>query len=52
MEPKNVDTAADAKTIVEQRNLSHVKVGVFDVDRVLRGSVTIGHIHMLRLVMR
>ncbi len=37
MEPKNVHTAADAKTIVEQRNLSHVKVGVFDVDGILRG---------------
>ncbi|MFQ6022125.1 MAG: glutamine synthetase family protein [Acidiferrobacterales bacterium] len=37
MEPKDVHTTADAKTIVEQRNLSHVKVGVFDIDGVLRG---------------
>lgn len=37
MEPKDVRTAADAKVIVEQLGLSHVKVGVFDIDGVLRG---------------
>jgi glutamine synthetase len=37
MEPKDVHTAADAKTIVEQLGLSHVKVGAFDIDGVLRG---------------
>ncbi|MFQ5995657.1 MAG: glutamine synthetase family protein [Acidiferrobacterales bacterium] len=37
MQPRDVHNAADAKTIVEQRNLSHVKVGVFDVDGILRG---------------
>ncbi len=37
MEPKDVRTAADAKAIVEQLGLSHVKAGVFDIDGVLRG---------------
>jgi hypothetical protein len=30
-------TADDARQIVRERNLSHVKIGVFDVDGVLRG---------------
>jgi glutamine synthetase len=37
MDPRKVKSAADARAIVEARNLSHVKVGVFDVDGVLRG---------------
>jgi len=37
MDPRQVRTAADARAIVEQRGLSHVKVGVFDIDGVLRG---------------
>jgi glutamine synthetase len=37
IEPRQVKTIADAKAIVEQRNLSHVKVGVFDVDGIMRG---------------
>lgn len=37
MEPRQVKSAADAKAIVEQRGLSHVKVGVFDVDGIMRG---------------
>ncbi len=37
MEPREVKTVADAKRIVEERNLGHVKVGVFDIDGVLRG---------------
>jgi len=37
MDPRQVKTAADARTIVEDRNLSHVKIGVFDIDGVLRG---------------
>lgn len=37
LEPRQVKTIADAKAIVEQRNLSHVKVGVFDIDGILRG---------------
>jgi glutamine synthetase len=36
-EPRKVTTAAEAKAFVEQRNLSHVKVGVFDIDGILRG---------------
>lgn len=37
MDPKDVKTAADARAIVEERGLSHVKVGVFDADGVMRG---------------
>ncbi len=37
LEPRKIKTAADARAIVEQRNLSHVKVGVFDIDGILRG---------------
>jgi glutamine synthetase len=37
MTPENVRTAADARKIVEERKLDHVKVGVFDNDGVMRG---------------
>jgi len=37
MNPDDVMTAADARAIVQERQLAHVKVGVFDVDGVLRG---------------
>ena len=37
MEPRDVRTAADARQIVEERGLKHVKVGVFDMDGILRG---------------
>ncbi len=37
MQPNSVKTAADAKKIVESRALSHVKVGVFDMDGIMRG---------------
>ncbi|MFM8680260.1 MAG: glutamine synthetase, partial [Alphaproteobacteria bacterium] len=37
MEPRAVRTAEDARKIVRHRNLSHVKVGVHDVDGILRG---------------
>jgi len=37
MQAKDVKTAADAKKIVEERGMSHVKVGVFDMDGVMRG---------------
>ncbi len=37
MKPEAVRTAADARKIVEERKLTHVKVGLFDVDGVLRG---------------
>src|SRR3954452_24104202 len=37
MQPADVATAADARTIVEERKLDHVKLGVFDIDGILRG---------------
>jgi glutamine synthetase len=37
MRPEDVKTAADAKKIVAERKLDRVKVGVFDIDGVLRG---------------
>ena len=37
MQASEVRTAGDASRIVEQRELSHVKVGVFDIDGILRG---------------
>jgi len=37
MEPRQVQSASDARTIVEQRGLDHVKVGIFDTDGVMRG---------------
>jgi glutamine synthetase len=35
--PERVNSVADAKKIVEERGLTHVKVGVFDGDAILRG---------------
>ncbi|KTC89956.1 glutamine synthetase family protein [Fluoribacter dumoffii] len=35
--PKDVKTIEDAKQVVEERQLSHVKVGLFDVDGVMLG---------------
>ena len=37
MTPSDVKTAADAKRIIEERKLDHVKLGVFDLDGILRG---------------
>ncbi|QPF86790.1 glutamine synthetase [Bradyrhizobium genosp. L] len=37
MNARSVRTAADAKALVEQRGLSHVKLGVVDLDGVIRG---------------
>ncbi len=37
MQPHDVRSAEDARRIVEERAPSHVKVGVFDVDGILRG---------------
>ena len=37
MEPRQVRNARDARAIVEERKLTHIKVGVFDVDGMLRG---------------
>ncbi len=33
----NIKTIADAKKIVEDRNLDYIKIGVFDIDGVFRG---------------
>ena len=37
MDPREVKTADDARRIVKERGLTHVKVGLHDVDGVLRG---------------
>ena len=37
MEPRQVKSAADARAIVEARDLPHVKVGAFDIDGIMRG---------------
>jgi len=39
MQPRDVRTAEDARAIVEARDLSHVRVGVFDNDGILRGKL-------------
>jgi glutamine synthetase len=35
--PRDVKTVEDAKQIVEERKLSHIKVGIFDLDGVMLG---------------
>ncbi|WP_281561096.1 glutamine synthetase [Thalassomonas sp. RHCl1] len=35
--PRDVNSVSDAKQLVEQRNLTYVKVGLFDIDGVMRG---------------
>jgi glutamine synthetase len=35
--PRSVKTVRDARTLVERLGLSHVKVGVFDIDGIMRG---------------
>jgi glutamine synthetase len=37
MKARQVKTIAEARKIVEERGLEHVKVGVFDIDGILRG---------------
>ena len=37
MDSRSVRTAADARALVEARGLSHVKLGVADLDGVIRG---------------
>jgi glutamine synthetase len=37
LNPRDVKTVEDAQRIVEERQLSHVKVGVFDMDGVMLG---------------
>ena len=37
MDPRDVTNAEQVRAIVEKRGLNHVKVGVFDIDGILRG---------------
>lgn len=37
MQPRDVKTTADAKALVKERGVAQVKVGLFDIDGVLRG---------------
>lgn len=37
LNPREVNTIEDAKRIVEERQLTHVKVGIFDIDGVMLG---------------
>ena len=37
LSPQFIHTAEDAKRIVEERNLTHVKIGLFDIDGIMRG---------------
>lgn len=37
LNPRDVKTIEDAQRIVEERNLTHVKVGVFDIDGIMLG---------------
>ncbi|HED12802.1 MAG TPA: glutamine synthetase [Gammaproteobacteria bacterium] len=37
MQPTEVKTADDAKAIIRERGLKHIKVGVFDMDGIMRG---------------
>jgi glutamine synthetase len=37
VEPRQVRSAADARVIIAERGLDHVKVGAFDIDGILRG---------------
>ena len=37
LNPRAVKTIEDAKCIVNERNLKHIRLGVFDVDGILRG---------------
>ncbi len=37
MEPRQVRSAADARELIKERDAEHVKVGVFDIDGIMRG---------------
>ena len=37
MKPRDVKTAQDAREIIDGRGISHIKVGLFDTDGVMRG---------------
>lgn len=43
MEPREVRTLDDARRIIDERGLRHVKVGVFDHDGILRGKYMSRH---------
>ncbi len=37
IKPRNVKTADDIKQIIQEKNIQHIKVGIFDNDGVMRG---------------
>jgi len=37
LDPRAVQSVTDAKAIIEERGLTHIKVGLFDADGVMRG---------------
>ena len=37
MEPRNIKTIEDAKQLIHERNPKFIKVGVFDIDGIMRG---------------
>lgn len=37
MNPRDIKSIDDAKRIVEERGLTHIKVGIFDIDGIMRG---------------
>lgn len=37
LNPRNVQSIADAKEIVEERNLDYIKIGLHDIDGIMRG---------------
>ncbi|MFK7976438.1 MAG: glutamine synthetase, partial [Halioglobus sp.] len=37
MKARDVVTPQDARRIVEERDITHIKVGVFDADGIMRG---------------
>ncbi len=37
MKPRKIRTIQEAKQIVDERGLTHVKVGLFDNDGIMRG---------------
>lgn len=45
MKARDVKTNEDAILIINERNLTHVKVGIFDIDGVMRGSIWVKKIH-------
>ena len=38
MQARDVKTAEDARKLLEKLELDHLKVGVFDIDGILRGN--------------